>query len=43
MGVLLYSDSQIEPIYSTAQEHVELDYQIKRLSHHPSIVLWDGW
>jgi len=21
---------------------VELDYQIKRLSHHPSIVAWDG-
>ena len=43
MGVLLYSDSQIEPIYGTAQEQIELDYQIKRLSHHPSIVLWDGW
>lgn len=21
---------------------MELDYQIKRLSHHPSIVVWDG-
>lgn len=21
----------------------ELEYQVKRLSHHPSIAMWDGW
>ena len=39
LGVLLYTDSQIEPIYGNDQEHAELDYQIKRLSHHPSIAM----
>ena len=30
------------PILGTQQELAELDYQIKRLSHHPSIAMWDG-
>ena len=48
-GVLVYHDMQYAstgggthgPIASTEQE-LELRHQIRRLSHHPSIVLWDG-
>ena len=29
-------------IVGTASERAEMDYQIKRLSHHPSIAMWDG-
>ena len=43
-GVLLYTDMQFTwgYIVGTASERAEMDYQIKRLSHHPSIAMWDG-
>lgn len=48
-GVLLYHDMQYAstgggthgPLATSTQE-AELRHQIRRLSHHPSIVLWDG-
>ena len=43
-GVLLYTDMQFTWgfIKGTPDEKAEMDYQIKRLSHHPSIAMWDG-
>ncbi len=49
-GVLLYADLQIaaKQNYSLGGRNyrvvvpAELEYQIKRLSHHASIALWDG-
>ena len=48
-GVLVYHDMQYAstgggahgPI-ATATQEAELRHQIRRLSHHPAIVLWDG-
>ena len=48
-GVLVYHDMQYSsdayethgPIATTTQD-AELRHQIRRLSHHPAIVLWDG-
>ena len=48
-GVLVYHDMQYAstgggahgPIVTATQE-AELRHQIRRLSHHPAIVLWDG-
>ena len=44
LGLLLYTDMQFTwgSIGGTAQEAAELDYQLKRNSHHPSIAMWDG-
>jgi hypothetical protein len=44
-GVLLYHDMQLtrgETSLTTPQVKSELEYQVKRLSHHPSIAMWDG-
>jgi beta-mannosidase len=49
LGVMLYHDMQYAsdgggahgPIV-TATQDAELRHQIRRLSHHPAIVLWDG-
>ena len=48
-GVLLYHDMQYAsngggshgPVATETQD-AELRHQIRRLSHHPAIVLWDG-
>ena len=48
-GVLVYHDMQYAstgggthgPV-ATPEQEAELRHQIRRLSHHPSIVLWDG-
>jgi beta-mannosidase len=44
LGVLLYTDMQFTWafILGTPQEQAEIEYQVKRLSHHPSIAMWDG-
>ena len=44
-GVLLYHDMQLirgETSLATSQIKKELEYQVKRLSHHPSVAMWDG-
>lgn len=46
MGIMVYHDMQYaqrghSPQNSTAQD-AELRHNIRRLSHHPSIVMWDG-
>jgi len=48
-GVLVYHDMQYankpgvgHGPTATATQDAELRYQIRRLSHHPAIVLWDG-
>ena len=44
-GVLLYHDMQLirgETSLATPQIKNELEYQVKRLSHHPSVAMWDG-
>lgn len=43
-GVLMYHDMQFAggSSLTTPQVKSELEYQIKRLSHHPSIAMWDG-
>eukprot|EP00040_Diaphanoeca_grandis_P024326 m.133582 g.133582 ORF g.133582 m.133582 type:complete len:1057 (-) comp29683_c0_seq3:38-3208(-) len=44
LGVLLYTDMQFTWafIMGTPQERAEIEYQTQRLSHHPSIAIWDG-
>ena len=46
LGIMVYHDMQYaqgghSPKNTTAQD-AELRHQIRRLSHHPAIVLWDG-
>merc|ERR1740117_1112959 len=43
-GVLVYHDMQYAGALpkATATQDQELRHQIRRLSHHPSIALWDG-
>merc|ERR1719399_1463720 len=43
-GVMLYADIQFTWNSSTAspKERLEMEHQLKRLSHHPSIAMWDG-
>ena len=46
-GILLYTDMQFTwgttgAPHGTASESAELEYQLKRLSHHPSVAMWDG-
>ena len=42
-GILLYTDMQFEQnVRGTPKETTEMEYQIKRLSHHPSVAMWDG-
>ena len=43
-GILMYHDMQFAggTLLTTPQVKSELEYQIKRLSHHPSVAMWDG-
>lgn len=43
-GILLYTDMQFTwgSVRGTKQESEELAYQLKRLSHHPAVAMWDG-
>lgn len=48
-GVLIYHDMQYTQIpggshgpLATATQEAELRHQIRRLSHHPAIAIWDG-
>ena len=49
-GVLVYHDMQyastgggVHGPVATPTQAAELRHQIRRLSHHPAIVLWDGY
>jgi hypothetical protein len=44
LGVLLYTDMQFtwRSVLGTETERAEMRYQLRRLSHHPSVVLWDA-
>ena len=46
LGILVYHDMQYaqngHAPRATAVQEAELRHQIRRLSHHPSIVVWDG-
>lgn len=43
-GILLYTDMQFTWgfIEASPTERAEIEYQVQRLSHHPSIAMWDG-
>jgi len=43
-GLLLYTDMQFTWgfIDGSQQDKSEIEYQVKRNSHHPSIAMWDG-
>ena len=44
LGVLLYTDMQFTwgMDAATDQMRSEIEYQVQRNSHHPSIAMWDG-
>lgn len=46
LGIVIYHDMQYaqdgHSPQSTPNQEAELRHQIRRLSHHPSIVVWDG-
>eukprot|EP00947_MAST-08B_sp_MAST-8B-sp1_P000166 g166.t1 len=46
LGLLVYHDLQFDrdelPLATTADGRDEIAHQVRRLSHHPSVVAWDG-
>ena len=41
-GLSPYGTATRPGVRGSASEREELEYQISRLSHHPSIAMWDG-